>query len=83
MHVNFISSKDTGETRTIYVWSDNEEIRSGNGTDDIIKELFKSFLNNYQKEEIILRKGSGFMFESVDSLSYTFHKISLKREYHT
>ena len=25
-HVNFISSKDTGETRTIYVWSDNEEI---------------------------------------------------------
>ena len=23
MHVNFISSKDTGETRTIYVWSDN------------------------------------------------------------
>ena len=25
MHVNFISSKDTGETRTIYVWSDNKE----------------------------------------------------------
>ena len=32
MHVNFISSKDTGETRTIYVQSDNEEIRSGNET---------------------------------------------------
>ena len=26
MHVNFISSKDTGEIRTIYVWSDNTEI---------------------------------------------------------
>ena len=26
MHVNFISSKDTGETRTIYVWSDNVKI---------------------------------------------------------
>ena len=25
MHVNFISSKHTGETRTIYVWTDNEE----------------------------------------------------------
>ena len=48
MHVNFISSKDTGETRTIYIWSDNEEIRLGNETDDIVKELFKSFLNNYQ-----------------------------------
>ena len=79
MHVNFISSKDTGETRTIYVWSDNEEIRSSNETDDIVKELFTSFLNNYLKEEIILRKGSGFIFESVDLLSYTFHKISLKR----
>ena len=32
MHVNFIYSKDTGETRTIYVQSDNEEIRSGNET---------------------------------------------------
>ena len=41
MHVNFISSKETGETLTIFVWSDNEEIRSGNEIDDIIKELFK------------------------------------------
>ena len=47
MNVNFVSSKDTGETRTIFAWSDNEEIRSGNETDDIINELFKSFLNNY------------------------------------
>ena len=29
MHVNFISFKDTGETRTIYIWSNNEEIRLG------------------------------------------------------
>ena len=43
MHVNFISSKDTGEICTIYVRSDNEEIRSGNETDYIIKGLFKSF----------------------------------------
>ena len=28
-HVNFISSKDTGETLTVYVWSDNEEIMWG------------------------------------------------------
>ena len=36
MHVNFISSNDTGETRTVFVWSNNGEIRSGNETDDII-----------------------------------------------
>ena len=32
-----------------FVWSDNEEIRMGNETDDIIKRLLNSFLNNYQK----------------------------------
>ena len=79
MHVNFVSSNDTGEIRTIFVWSDNEEIRLGNETDDIIKGLINSFLNNYQKEEIILRNGSGFVFESVDLLSYHVHKTSLKR----
>ena len=79
MHVNFVSSNDTGEIRTIFVWSDNEEIRLGNETDDIIKGLINSFLNNYQKEEIILRNGSNFVFESVDLLSYHIHKTNLKR----
>ena len=36
MHVNFVSSKDTGQTRTIYVWSDNVSIMQGSGTDYII-----------------------------------------------
>ena len=79
MHVNFVSSNDTGEIHTIFVWSDNEEIRLGNETDDIVKRLISSFLNNYQKEEIILRKGSNFVFESVGLLSYHIHKTSLKR----
>ena len=43
MHVNFISSKDTGETRTIYVCSDNVSIMWGSDTDDIIRELFGSY----------------------------------------
>ena len=37
MHVNLVSSKDTGETRTIHVWSDNAEIMMGNKTNDFIK----------------------------------------------
>ena len=79
MHINFVSSNDTGEIRTVFVWSDNEEIRLGNETDDIVKRLISSFLNNYQKEEIILRNGSNSVFESVDLLSYHIHKTSLKR----
>ena len=27
MNVNFVSSNDTGEIRTIFVWSDNEEMK--------------------------------------------------------
>ena len=79
MHVNFVSSNDTGEIRTIFVWSDNEEIRLGNETDDIVKGLLNSFLNNYQKEEMVLRNGSNFVFESVDLLSYDIQKTNLKR----
>ena len=35
MHLNFIFSKDTGETRTIYVWSDNVSIMWGSDSDNI------------------------------------------------
>ena len=79
MHVSFVNSNDTGEIRSIFVWSDNEEIRLGNETNDIVKRIINSFLNNYQKEEMILRNGSNFVFESVDLLSYRIHKTSLKR----
>ena len=52
MHVNFISSKDTGEIRTYYMWSDNVSIMEGKNTNDIIREIFDSFLYYYQKESI-------------------------------
>ena len=58
LRVSFISSKDAEGTRAIYVWSDNENIMWGNETDNIIKKLFESFLDNYQKEEQIIRGGS-------------------------
>ena len=50
-----------------------------NETDDIIKGILNSFLNNYQNEEAMLRDGSNFIFESVDLLSYHVHKTSLRR----
>ena len=56
MHVNFVSSNDTGEIRTIFVLSDNGEIRLGNEMDDIVKRLINSFLNNYQKKRNNIEK---------------------------
>ena len=40
MHVNFISSRDTGETRIYYIWSDNVRIIWGENTNDIIEKKF-------------------------------------------
>ena len=57
MNANFVSSNGTGGTPTIFVWSDNVEIRLRNETDNIVKGLLNSFLNNYQREEIILKNG--------------------------
>ena len=49
VRVNFISSKDTGEILTIYVWSINESIMWDGDTDDIIRELFRSFLKKISR----------------------------------
>ena len=78
MRVNFISSKDTGETRTIYVWSDNVNLMLGSDTDYIIREIFRSFLLNYQ-EELKINKGSNFVFESVELMDYKLHRVHLRR----
>ena len=47
MRVNLIFSKDTGETRTIYTWSNNVSIMQGIDTTDIINELIGSLLHDY------------------------------------
>ena len=48
--INFISLKpDSNEKRTMYTKSGNAEIRIGDDTNDVIKELIKSFLQRYQE----------------------------------
>ena len=76
--INFISSKSFNETRVMYSKSDNYEIMMGVNTNEIIKNLFSSLLQRYQKglEESMRR--SDFTFDYVESLNYIFHKIDLK-----
>ena len=50
MHVKFISPRDTEETRICYVQGDTVSIMQGIDTDDIIREIFRSFLHHYQKD---------------------------------
>ena len=78
MHVNSISSRDTGGTRIYYVWSDNVSIMHSKDTYDIIREIFRSFLHNYQ-EKLKMIKGSDFVFESVNLMDYNLHRVRLNR----
>ena len=77
--INFMSSKDYDETRTMHTKSNNIEIMIGNETAEIFKNLFESLLQSYQKglEEPIRR--SELVFDSNDLLCYELHKISLNR----
>ena len=59
--INVISLKpDFNETRIMHTKSDNEEIMIGSHTSDVIKELFKSFLQRYQESLQEKMKGSDF-----------------------
>ena len=80
MQINFISSKDSRETRNMHTKSDNIEIMMGSETDDIIDELFESLLQKYQEglEEPI--RGGEFIFDNFDLLYYNLQKISLNRK---
>ena len=70
MLINFISSKDSDETRSMHTKNDNIEIMMGSETDDIIEEPFEFLLRKYLEELEESMKGSGFIFVSVDLLYY-------------
>ena len=59
--------------------SDNEEIMVGSDANDVIKELFKSFLQRNQQGLQEKMKGSEFEFDGVNLLYYDFNKTSLNR----
>ena len=65
MQINFISSKDSGETRTMYTNSRNVQTMTGSKTDDIIEELRESLLQKRQEGLKESMRGSEFVFDSV------------------
>ena len=69
MRINFVSSLDPGKNRIMDSKSDNIEIVMGIETDYISEELFRSFLENYQKNLEEKMKDSNFVFESIDLLN--------------
>ena len=49
----------------------------GSETDEIIEELFKSFLQKYQEGLKDSMRGNEFVYDSVDALYYNLNKVSL------
>ena len=79
MAINFTSSKDSDETRTMHTRINNLEIMVGSETNEIIKDLFESFLQKYQDGLKESMRGSEFVYDSVDVLYYNLNKVSLSR----
>ena len=78
--INFISSiLDSNETRIMYTKSINVEFIIGSDTNEVIEDLFKSLLQGYQENLQEKMKGSGFVFDGVNSLYYDLNKTSLDR----
>ena len=78
--INFTSLKpDSYEARIMHTKSDNEEIMVGGDTSEVIKELFKSFLQRYQESLQEKMRGSDFAFDGINLLYYDFNKISLNK----
>ena len=53
MDVNFISSRDTGETLIYYIWSDNVSVIQGENTNDIIKKKILFYINIKKSEKLL------------------------------
>ena len=79
MRINFISSKDSEETRTIHTKSNNVEIMMGSETDHIIDEHFEFLLQRYQEGLEESMRGNEFVFTNFDLLHYHIQRISLNR----
>ena len=80
MSINFISSKDSDEARTMYTKSDNVGIMTGVDTNYVIEELFKSTIEKYHTGLVESTKGSEFVLHCVNELHYKFHKVDLHKE---
>ena len=78
--INFISLKPgSDETRIMHTKSDNIEITIDDNNDDIIEELFKSFLQKYEENLQNKMRGSDFEFDGVNFLYHDFNEISFNR----
>ena len=74
--INFFSFRDTDEEHVMHSNSENTEFMIYDNADEVIEELFKSFLNRYQIGLETSMRGSDFVFDCAHFLYYKGHKIN-------
>ena len=74
MAVNFISSKDSDDVRTMHTKINKVKILIGSETNETIEEVYKSLSQRYQEGIEEKMKGSEFIFDNVNALYYKLHK---------
>ena len=77
--IDFPSSKDDDEERVMHSESDNIACMSYDNANEVVNELFESFLSRYQAGLKTSMKGSDFILDSVQLLYYKCHDINFKR----
>ena len=76
--INFISLKPgSDETRVMYTRSDNEDFMNGDNTNEIIKSLFESFLQRFEKN--LQEKMRGSDFDGINFFYYNLNQTSIYR----
>ena len=80
MQNSYISTKSFEETRTLCTKSEALEVFMGSDTEDVIDQLFNTFLQRFQRvQETSNERGSGFIPNSIKLLFYHFQRIDIGR----
>ena len=80
IEINFISSKDINEDSTMHSKSDNIEVMTYDGANEVIEERFESPLSKYQIGLETATRDNDFIFDCVNLMYYKCQKINFKRD---
>ena len=76
---NFASSKDAEEERVMHSRNDNIKFASYNDANEVVDELFESLRSRYQGNLETSKRGSDFIFDSVQLMYFKCHQVNFRR----
>ena len=78
VRIIFISSKNNGEEREMFLRNENVSVMIGNFTKILINVVFRSLFTKYQENLVENINRSDFIFEYVDRLYYGCQKKNIE-----